>query len=138
MTVTRPHAIGAPGYSQTWRCEPPTVGRARSLVKTALNTWGLVCLVDRGELIVSELVTNSVEHSQSRVVRVSITRPKSALVVIAVSDRSKTPPAYQVPAEDAEGGRGLYLVDVTADCWETVVRHWGKIVRAELRVKEDG
>lgn len=139
-TADRLHAAGVPGYSKTWRCKPQTVRRARDLVGTALNTWGLACLVDRGTLIVSELVTNSVNHSRCKTVRVSITRPGRELVIISVFDKSKKLPAPlgPVPGEDMEDGRGLLLVDAMADRWKVHARERGKIVRAELHVKGDG
>ncbi len=132
MTATRPHAIGAPGYSETWPCEPESAGRARSLVRAALHTWGLEVLVDDGVLIVSELVGNAVQHSRCRLFRASITLVGPGRVCLAVSDRSTALPKVQDAKRDSVAGRGLLLVDELADQWDTDVRRWGKIVWAEI------
>ncbi|MCX2971133.1 MULTISPECIES: ATP-binding protein [Streptomyces] len=126
-----------PGYSATWHCEPRTVGRARDLVRAALHTWGLDGLTDRAALVVSELVTNSIQHSGRRMVRVSITLPQRDQVRISVSDKSSELPVRQAPDGQAESGRGLLLVDALADRWETEERNWGKVIRAELHAAPD-
>ncbi|MQY16610.1 hypothetical protein SRB5_68120 [Streptomyces sp. RB5] len=136
--ATCSHGIGAPGYSETWPCEPQSAGRARALVGTALSVWGLKCLADRATLVVSELVTNSVLHTRCRLVRVGIVRPDKELVCITVSDRSTVRPAIRTPDEEWEAGRGLMLVEAMADRWEVDVRRWGKIVRVDLRVTAEG
>ena len=86
MTAIRPTSIGAPGYSQSWLCEEESVSRARSLVDAALSTWGLSHLSGDGTLVVSELVTNSVRHTNCRLVRVRITLLNRQRVLHSVSD----------------------------------------------------
>ena len=71
-------------------------------------------------LLVSELVTNSVQHAQvsaddSIVLLVSI---KDTFVRVEVRDEG---PGFQAPAEpppdDADSGWGLFLVEQLADAW---------------------
>jgi anti-sigma regulatory factor (Ser/Thr protein kinase) len=74
------------------------------------------------ELLASELVTNSVRHSGSRLPGQVITITAAAsgdAVVIEVTDRSgSTVPALLPDGDDmAEGGRGLRLVDALAFRW---------------------
>lgn len=135
MTVTRPNAIGAPGYSETMPCEPESASRARRLVRAALNTWDLGHLIEDGTLIISELVGNSVRHSGCRLLRVSVRLPDRDRVRIAVTDKCLQPPTAQTPRGDEESGRGLLLVSAMADRWDTEYRAWGKTVWAELRAK---
>ncbi|WP_063736887.1 ATP-binding protein [Streptomyces sp. RTd22] len=137
MTVTRPIAIGAPGYSETMPCEPESASRARRLVRAALNTWDLGPLVEDGTLIISELVGNAARHSGCRLLRVSVRLPDRDRVRLAVTDKCLQPTTAQAPGSDDESGRGLLLVDALADRWDTEYRAWGKIVWAELRARGD-
>ncbi|MEU3709041.1 ATP-binding protein [Streptomyces catenulae] len=135
MTVTRPHATGVPGYSETWPCEKETAGRARALVKAVLHTWNLdQDLAWRAMVVASELVTNAVNHSGCRVLRVSVTRYSHCGVRIMVSDKSKKQPEPCESAPEDTSGRGLLIVSEMADRWGTDTRRWGKAVWAELEV----
>lgn len=135
MIANRPNAIGSPGYSETLPCEAESASRARLLVGAALNTWQLSHLIDDGQLIVSELVANAVQHSRCHRVRVSVERPTGARVRVAVSDKSRSQPAVATPGVDEEAGRGLLLVGSLADDWGVDHRGWGKVVWAELRTE---
>jgi anti-sigma regulatory factor (Ser/Thr protein kinase) len=135
MTTTRPNAIGAPGYSESLPCEEESASVARGLVRTALHAWSLEKLVKDGELIVSELVTNSIQHSGCRCIRVVVDRTGERQVRIAVSDRSRKAPSPRMAGDDDEAGRGLLIIAAYADRWGTEHRSWGKIVWAELEAK---
>lgn len=135
MTMTRPNAIGIPGYSETMPCEPASASRARRLVRAALNTWDLGPLIEDGTLIISELVGNAARHSGCRLVRISVRLPDRGRVRLAVTDKCPQPLTAQEPRHDDESGRGLMLVDAMADRWGTEYRTWGKIVWAELHAK---
>ncbi|MEU7313601.1 ATP-binding protein [Streptomyces sp. NPDC007083] len=135
MTAIRPNAIGVPGYSETWPCEAGSVSRARSLVRAALSAWGFDHLIEDGTLVVSELVSNSVQHTSCRLVRVSITLATHQRVRIAVSDKSLSlpePNLLEDDAEESEAGRGLLLVETLADHWDVEPHRWGKTVWADL------
>ncbi|WP_346178475.1 ATP-binding protein [Streptomyces cuspidosporus] len=137
MTPTRPHTTGSPGYSETWRSEAETARRARGLVRAALNTWNLNGdLLDRAQLVVSELVTNSITHSGCKLLRVSVTRYSHYGVRITVTDKSKKQPEPRRPALDDTSGRGLLLVQTMADDWGVTERSFGKSVYADLLVED--
>ncbi|MDI3422929.1 ATP-binding protein [Streptomyces luteolus] len=139
MTATRPHASGAPGYSETWPSEPETAGRSRQLVKAALNTWNLNGdVVERAVLVISELVTNSVQHSGSKLLRLSVTRIAPGVVRLSVTDKSRKKPEIQAAGLSDESGRGLHLVDLLADDWGVVERGFGKTVYADLNLEAPG
>ncbi|QKW48893.1 ATP-binding protein [Streptomyces buecherae] len=136
-TTTRPRATGFPGYSETWPCEAPSAARARSLVRAALQTWGLTCLIDRGVLAVSELVGNSVQHTNCELVQVNITMPGRHCVRIAVTDTSgKLPRLRFQSGDDDVSGRGLVLVSSTVDKWGVDVRHKGKTIWVEMMARQ--
>ncbi|MQS01385.1 ATP-binding protein [Streptomyces sp. OF1] len=115
-------------------CEPESARRARLLISAALNTWGIGDLVDTATLVVSELVGNSVQHTPCRLLRVTVSRPAPHCVKIAVTDQSRTVPDMTSPADEAEEGRGLFLVDVLSVRWGYDRHGWGKTVWAELEV----
>ncbi|MFH8483960.1 ATP-binding protein [Streptomyces longisporoflavus] len=114
---------------------------ARLLAVTKLHTWGLPPdVTERAELVVAELATNAVMHGHvpGRDFELALTYTPSPLpgrLLIEVSDASgdRLPrPADEVPGLST-GGRGLTLVALLADRWETVPRPpGGKTVRAEL------
>ncbi|WP_447041948.1 ATP-binding protein [Streptomyces sp. DSM 118878] len=132
MAMTKPNATGAPGYSETLPCIKQSAGAARRLVRRALETWNLGSLIEDSELVVSELVSNSITHSGSRFMRVVVDRTGENSVRISVSDRSRQAPVTGRAGDEDDSGRGLFLVEAYAERWSTDYRPWGKIVRAEL------
>ncbi|MCZ0989532.1 ATP-binding protein [Streptomyces diastatochromogenes] len=133
MSAARPAATGI-GYSKTLPCEPESAGRARQLVTEALNRWGIVELVDAAALIVSELFTNSLDHTHDRAARVVVRRVTEDRIRIGVADKSREGPEMTKPDEDSENGRGLSVIDTIADRWGYDLHGWGKVTWAELRV----
>ncbi|MEU0411739.1 ATP-binding protein [Streptomyces griseorubiginosus] len=134
--MSRP--TGHPGYSETLPGLEESADVARQLVRVALAAWQLEDLTDTGVLLVTELVANAVKHTNSRHIRVVVSRPSEAWVRIGVSDRSRTMPEIRKSNGDSlpTGGRGLVLVDALADRWGTDLRWWGKHVWGELEIKE--
>jgi anti-sigma regulatory factor (Ser/Thr protein kinase) len=81
-------------------------------------------LGDHAELLVSELVTNSVRHgglSPDEVVRITADWSGTRLKVAVRAGQSALPPAVSgsVPPPGAESGWGLYLVNRLASRWGT-------------------
>jgi anti-sigma regulatory factor (Ser/Thr protein kinase) len=138
MTAARPHAIGVPGYTSTLPCEPEAVGEARQLVSNALSTWGMGDdLTAAGKLIVSELMTNTIDHTRCRTAKVVVERRREDLVRIGVADKDRSvPDMNKKPSVEDEGGRGLLLVDKLSHQWGYERFPHGKVVWAELLVPE--
>ncbi|OIJ96797.1 ATP-binding protein [Streptomyces sp. MUSC 14] len=134
MTAARTTATGIPGYTQTVPCVPESARRARILVSTALNAWGIGELAEAGTLVVSELITNAIDHTPCRLVRVVIRRQTAEVVRIGVADKCRATPEPGRPDDQAEDGRGLLLVESLSWRWGYDLHRWGKIVWAELRV----
>ncbi|MFE4666629.1 ATP-binding protein [Streptomyces sp. NPDC056716] len=132
QSTPRTAGTGHPPCTQTFPSEPETAGRARRLVATALETWGLSELADNGRVIVSELVANSVEHTACRYLRVSVTRLAPDRVRIAVLDGNCQEPVPRVASETDEEGRGLLLVAALSDTTGTDLFPRGKRVWSEL------
>jgi GAF domain-containing protein/anti-sigma regulatory factor (Ser/Thr protein kinase) len=107
-------------------------GRARALVADVLAGWGLDTLVDSATLLASELVTNGVRHAGTGL-RVTLTRLDERRVRVAVTDRAPNAAVrLRVSSDDAEGGRGLFLVEHLSAGWGSLADDDGKTVWFEL------
>jgi anti-sigma regulatory factor (Ser/Thr protein kinase) len=111
-----------------------SVPSARYHAKHILREWQLARLGDDVELVVSELVTNAVAASRTMdfpfPVRMWLLSD-TASVLVVVWDASPQPPALMDPAEDAETGRGLLLVEAVSARWDWhVADGGGKVIRA--------
>ncbi|MFE0458012.1 SpoIIE family protein phosphatase [Kitasatospora sp. NPDC058965] len=126
---------GARAVGWTLPAEPTAVSRARRLVRGALAEWLLEELSDTAELLVSELVTNSVRYA-SAPIGVRLTLGETLLVEI--SDPLPDPPRERHAAAADEGGRGLELVRRLALRWGARAEGMGKVVwfEQELPGKE--
>lgn len=143
IVSAQPRPTGHPGYSETVPALEESAEVARRLVRTAVAAWHLEELTDAGVLLVTELVANAVKHTNSRNIRVVISRPSRRYVRIAVVDKSRTMPDMprlgqsddkEVSLEDVPlSGRGLVLVDALSNRWGTDLYPWGKRVWGELK-----
>jgi len=98
-----------------------------------LAEWGLQRLAESAALLVSEVVTNGVRHAGTGM-RLAVRRVDATTVRIAVTDAA---PGVNVrvgsSSADAEGGRGLFLVEQIAAGWGSMSDDRGKTVWFELR-----
>ncbi|MFI6443291.1 SpoIIE family protein phosphatase [Kitasatospora sp. NPDC050543] len=116
-----------------WYLQPrhETPGRARRLAGHTLRRWGLEHLTESTELMVSELVTNAVQHA-TRPVTLSLVRT-SRLRCEVGDDNPLLPRPKRVGPED-ERGRGLQIVARCADRWGATRLGAGKVVWFEQRL----
>lgn len=87
--------------------------QARAAVHRCAEELGLHEVCDDVLLLVSEMVTNAVRYAAPPV-RLEISAGDQD-VVVAVCDGSPQPPARREPCDEAEGGRGMLLVDMLTD-----------------------
>jgi two-component sensor histidine kinase len=111
---------------------PQSAGRARQFVHRTLGAWQvLATTVETAMLLASELVTNALRHGRGRVALRVEQRRRSVRVIVQDAD-----PALPRPVAaglEAEGGRGLRLVELLAERWGTeTVPGGGKQVWFEL------
>jgi anti-sigma regulatory factor (Ser/Thr protein kinase) len=118
---------------------PRSAGRARALLRSQLSEWGIVGNVaETAELLLSELVTNSIQHARTpagREIGVRFAYYDRRLRVEVADANSRQPEPRHASPHD-EGGRGLTLVQSLADCWGCCprVHGIGKATWAELAV----
>ncbi|WP_280695217.1 SpoIIE family protein phosphatase [Kitasatospora sp. GP82] len=124
---------GTPTAGWTLPAEPTAVSRARRLVRGTLTEWSIEELTDTTELLVSELVTNSVRYASAPIgVRLTL----GDTLLVEISDPLPDPPRERHAAEADEGGRGLELVRRLALRWGTRTEGMGKVVWFELAAGE--
>jgi anti-sigma regulatory factor (Ser/Thr protein kinase) len=108
-------------------------GLARQEVRDALGRLGLCHLEDTAVLLVSELVSNAVQHAQhggsELELRVADT---GTWLRIEVSDADPRPPQPHIPAGLDESGFGFVLVEALAAKWGVDQAAAGKTVWIEL------
>ncbi|MFF8841335.1 ATP-binding protein [Streptomyces sp. NPDC015127] len=112
-----------------------SVSRARRLVSERLGRWGIDGdTLDTALLIVSELVTNAVVHTDGHLVSCQLLLADGRLRV-TVQDQGSAPTGPRVcHGLEEERGRGLLLVESLSTAWGTYDREHsaGRAVWAEL------
>ncbi|MEV1022013.1 ATP-binding protein [Streptomyces sp. NPDC050264] len=125
--------------------EPRAVPLGRRFAVNGLRDWGLEHMSESVTLIASELLTNAVEATGttkaglSRGERETLPlvavrlRVCSRTLTVEVWDTSRTLPRMRTPDADAENGRGLPIVTLLCERWDSY-RHpsGGKVVYAML------
>ncbi|MGW4753946.1 SpoIIE family protein phosphatase [Streptomyces chartreusis] len=115
-----------------WRL-PDAVMHARRFTARTLRRWNVQAAADAVLLVVSELVTNALVHTQGSVRLDLVLRGNR--VRISVSDSSPRAPAKPVIVDwESTGGRGLLLVEAVSDASGTVPVAGGKQVWSEITV----
>jgi hypothetical protein len=117
--------------------EPEAPSLARNLVADACLAWQMVELLHAARLVMSELVTNAVEHAHTPMT-VVVTRRGSGLHISVADEVAQAPrvirlarPRRGQPLD--ERGRGLLTVSETATAWGWLPTRSGKVVWATLQ-----
>lgn len=105
--------------------------QARNFATDACLRWDLAHLVAPASLIVSELVSNVVDHAHTMAtLRLSLRR---RFVTIALRDGSPEEPVISAAlSPESRSGRGLLLVQESAHSWGWLPTDGGKVVWASL------
>ncbi|WP_051809412.1 ATP-binding protein [Actinoplanes subtropicus] len=117
--------------------DPDAPSLARILIGDACLAWGLPDLMHRSRLVISELVTNAVEHAGTPiVVEVSL---RGRGVHLTVSDGVAAPPRLLEPVRPRPGrplderGLGMRTVRAAAAAWGWLPTRTGKVVWATVQ-----
>ncbi|MFJ8400170.1 ATP-binding protein [Streptomyces microflavus] len=128
---------------------PSAVSNSRMFIRQTLQHWRVPDYIDVAELVVSELVTNAIEATgitdpqpewteitAEHVIGVQL-RINDARLYVEVWDGSTDVPIRKHPDDEAEGGRGLLLIEAMTEQWDVYRSEaGGKVVWAELSLAE--
>lgn len=128
----RPHelVLGSDAVGRDLR----SVAHVRHAVGDFLDHEGVADAREDVLLVVSELVTNSLMHTDGApgVVVRHVANPER--IDIEISDRSSTPPVPRTIGVGALGGRGLTIVDRLSSAWGVRPVREGKTTWATVPV----
>lgn len=113
-----------------WRV-PEAVRHARRFTRRALRSWGVTEEADAVLLVVSELVTNALVHTEGQV-RLDLTFVNQRLRIAVADNSPRTPVKPPNIGWEATGGRGILLVEALSAAWGTLPVSGGKQVWCEL------
>ncbi|MET9296501.1 SpoIIE family protein phosphatase [Streptomyces sp. NPDC003077] len=116
------------------QAEPQRIAEARRQVRDVLHDWADPDQVDSAVLMVSEMVTNVLTHTDGDALLVAeITGEMgSRRIHVDVADSSDELPHRRSPGEMASSGRGLVLLELLAGAWGVEPRGDGKSTWFEM------
>jgi len=136
LLMARLSRISADNHvSWTLPAELTSARRARGLIRRPLTRWNLADLIPVTELLVSELVTNSVRYAQGMI---GLRLVLEGGLVVEVTDDSAALPRLRHPDEDDERGRGLQVISQFAQRWGARRTATGKVVWCEQALPHAG
>src|SRR4051794_27346300 len=136
VVVESPHAP-APIARLELPGTPASVRAARAFLTSLLHSWSLPDeTVDDAALLLSEVAGNAIRHGAGDIA-VEVRRVDGMLRV-EVYDEAYTLPRLldSETSPDAEGGRGMWLVEAIAARWDTRRTERGKAVWFELALRD--
>ncbi|WP_028799309.1 SpoIIE family protein phosphatase [Streptomyces sp. 142MFCol3.1] len=127
------------------QADPEAIAGARQQLRELLHDWACEDQFDGAVLLVSELITNVLVHTDTDALIVAEVTggPDGRRLRVEVSDASDDLPHRRHPGELASSGRGLVFVELLADAWGVDPRGEGKSIwfefnEAGAQVAEDG
>ncbi|MER5886046.1 SpoIIE family protein phosphatase [Streptomyces sp. NPDC001941] len=116
------------------QAEPERIAAARQQLRQLLHDWTDEEQVDSAVLMVSEMVTNVLVHTDGDALLVAevTCSPAGRRVRVEVADGSDELPHRRQPGEMASSGRGLVLMEMLAHAWGVDPRGAGKSIWFEL------
>ncbi|WP_329400392.1 SpoIIE family protein phosphatase [Streptomyces melanogenes] len=116
------------------QAEPHRIAGVRRELRELLHDWADAEQVDAAELMVSEMVTNVLVHTDGDALLVAEATgtPGTRCLRVEVADASDDLPHKRRPGEMASSGRGLVLMEMLADHWGVDPRGEGKSIWFEL------
>ncbi|APU41256.1 SpoIIE family protein phosphatase [Streptomyces sp. TN58] len=116
------------------QAEPERIAGARRQVRELLHDWADEEQVDSAVLMVSEMVTNVLMHTDGDALLVAeaVGDLGGRRLRVEVADSSDELPHKRHPGEMASSGRGVLLTEMLADAWGVDPRGEGKSIWFEL------
>ncbi|MER6627444.1 SpoIIE family protein phosphatase [Streptomyces sp. NPDC000987] len=119
--------------------EPERVAAARQQLRELLHDWAYPDQVDSAVLLLSEMLTNVLLHTDSdALLRAEVRGEKGdRRMRVEVTDPSDDLPHRRRPGELASSGRGLLLIELLAHAWGVDPQGEGKTIWFELYESDD-
>ncbi|NBM18510.1 SpoIIE family protein phosphatase [Streptomyces sp. GC420] len=116
------------------QAEPERIAGARQQVREMLHDWADEDQTDSAVLMVSEMVTNVLVHTDGDALLVAEVTGERGVrrLRVDVADSSDELPHKRQPGEMASSGRGLLLMEMLAHAWGVDPRGEGKSIWFEL------
>lgn len=116
--------------------EVPAVPKSATQARTWLRASASRCdtdALDRAELVLSELLTNALIHTDSTTVTLAC-KTDAARIVVTVLDQGSQPASLyrRAPEDDDIHGRGLALVEALSEEWHWQWMGHGTLVQAAI------
>ncbi|MEU9337797.1 SpoIIE family protein phosphatase [Streptomyces sp. NPDC048290] len=120
------------------QAEPERIAVARQQLRELLHDWSSADQVDSTVLLVSEMLTNVLVHTDTDALLVAEIsgEPGARRLRVEVTDAGEDLPHKRRPGELASSGRGLVLIELLAHAWGVDPRGEGKSIWFELREAE--
>ncbi|MET7775167.1 ATP-binding protein [Streptomyces mirabilis] len=113
--------------------EPRGVSALRRIMRLHLGLWGLYEITEAAQLCVTELVSNVITHVGAGTPTTLAVSMNGTYLRIEVQDPdTRALPTLIRAGVDSEGGRGMALVDATADRWGVQLHPDRKVTWCEL------
>ena len=121
------------------QAEPERVAVARQQLRELLHDWDSQDQIDSAVLLLSELLTNVLVHTDADAVLLAEVRGEigDRRMRVEVTDTSDDLPHKRRPGELASSGRGLVLIELLAQSWGVDPRGEGKSIWFELYEAEE-
>ncbi|MEU7600216.1 SpoIIE family protein phosphatase [Streptomyces sp. NPDC040724] len=116
------------------QAEPERIAGARRQVRDLLHDWADADQVDSAVLMVSEMVTNVLMHTDGDALLVAeaVGELGARRLRVEVADGSDELPHKRHPGEMSSSGRGVLLMEMLADAWGVDPQGEGKSIWFEL------
>ena len=119
--ITEDLAIRPPERVVAWEHRlaprPESVGEARRHARYVLEPHADADVVERLELVVSELVTNAVRHGPGELITLRLMSAPDGTITGEVADQGDGVVAIREHDATAAGGMGLPIVDALTSAW---------------------
>ncbi|MET9500968.1 ATP-binding protein [Streptomyces sp. NPDC006622] len=120
-------------WGRPFLAEPEEVSALRHAVRAQLSAWDLQGLIDSAQVCVSELVSNVITHvGRGAPADLAISWRGTRLRIEVRDPDARALPTLVAASEEAEGGRGMALVDALADRWGIELHDDCKVTWCEL------
>ncbi|MER6525530.1 SpoIIE family protein phosphatase [Streptomyces sp. NPDC001508] len=114
--------------------EPERIAEARRHLRALLHDWASADQVDSAVLLLSEMVTNVLVHTDADALLLAEVDggPGRRRLRVEVTDAGDDLPHRRRPGELASSGRGLLMIELLADAWGVTPRGESKTIWFEL------